>query len=183
MDKTRTYIDKGKAPLFFDLPGTGARANDRIAGRRRPEILDLVTRHGVVVVPEGNRGGIGELVELAGDEDQSFYRVLWLEDDSRVGACLGFGAVSGCDDTYDCFGLVALDEAWAAKALDAFAEWLRKAGARMARFEIDAPNATVAGLALSCGFAEEGRIEDFYRNGVDQRMLVWRPDARERLGQ
>ena len=175
MDKTRTYIDKGKAPLFFDLEVKGARVSDQVAAARRGELLELVAGRGTVVVPEGNRGGLEELVRLAGDEEQSFYRELCLDDGSRARACVGFGAVSGCDDTYDCFGLVAEDEGWTAKALEALVQWLTRSGARMARFEVDEPNEAVARLALERGFAEEGRIEGFYRDGVGQRMLMWRP--------
>lgn len=172
---TRIYIDKGDAPLFFDLSLEGAKVHDRVPADRREHLHALVKAKGPVVVPTGNREGIAELVDLARDEEQSLYRVLWLDDGRHPQACVGFGRVAATDDTYDCFGLVASDAAWAARGLRALAEWLRKAGARVLRFEVDEGNAEVVAAAQAAGFVEEGRIDDFYAKGAHHRMLIWRP--------
>ena len=177
LETTRAYIEKGEAPLFFEIELAGAQAHDRVEGAHRSAVTELVTRNATLIVPIGNREGIRELVELARDEDQSFYRVLYLEDQGRVRACVGFGAVSGCHKTYDCYGLAAEGEAWAAKGLEALVKWMGKAKARMVRFEIDEANDAVARLALERGFREEGRMDDFYADGAGQLILMWRPDG------
>lgn len=174
MEKTRTYIDKGPTPHFFALEVGGARAHDRVPAARADELRALI-RGQPLVVPSDNRAGIEEFVDLAADEEQSLYRLLWLEEGGTAQACLAFGVVSATDDTYDCFGLVAPDASWAARGLEALGLWMGRAGARLLRFEVDSGNAAIAGLALARGFAEEGRIADFYRDGSDQLMLVWRP--------
>jgi hypothetical protein len=173
---TRTYIDKGDAPLFFDVQVDHGLVHDRPLDGRGDELKELALKRAATVIPGGNREAIAELVDLAADPEQSLYRVLWLEAGGRSVACLGFGRVAATDDTYDCFGLVAADAAWAARALEALSKWLGKAKARMLRFEVDEANAAVAAAASGFGFEEEGRLAEFYGNGMHQRILMWRPD-------
>ena len=42
----------------------------------------------------------------------------------------------------------------------------------------DAPFDVTAVALVASGYREEGRIDDFVRDGVALRLLVWRPDAR-----
>jgi hypothetical protein len=175
VETTRRYIDKGQPPVFVALEIEGARAWDTVPGAHRAALIELVLKRGAVVVPRGNRAGVAELVDLAGDEEQSYYRVLWLSGNGRPEVCVGFGSVSGCEGTYDCLGVVAVDDLWAAKGIAAMSQWLSKAKARLARFEFDPPSAEVARAALVHGFVEEGRIAGFYGEGADQQILVWRP--------
>ena len=172
MEKTRIYIDKGEEPLFFDL---APHIHDRVPADRREPLLDLV-RRGEVLVPAGNRAGLGELVDTAAqDAGQSLYRVLWLEHAGAPQACLGFGMVAATDDTYDCFGVAATSPEWAGQGLAALGKWLTLAKARLARYEVDSGNAALAEASKAHGFREEGRLDDFYKDGVHQLLMVWRP--------
>ncbi|MGC4113825.1 MAG: hypothetical protein QM765_04035 [Myxococcales bacterium] len=172
MEKTRTYIDKGEEPRFFTV---APDVHDRVKPSEKKALLDLVAA-AEVVVPRGNRAGISELVDTAAEDDQqSLYRVLWLEKDGRPMAVLGFGMVSATDDTYDCFGVAAASPEWAAKGLEALAKWMELAQARMMRFEVDTAHAAVAQSAEPFGYREEGRLEDFYADGVHQLLVFWRP--------
>ena len=83
LEKPRSYIEKGEAPLFFEFSVEGALVHDRVPAPARAALEELVREQGRVVVPQANRGGIHELVALAQDEEQSLYRVLWLERGGR----------------------------------------------------------------------------------------------------
>lgn len=172
MEKTRAYVDKGEQPRFFTVaPGV----HDRVEPSQAKGLVGFVKAAGVVV-PRGNRPDLAELVETAAaDDQQSLYRVLWLERDGKPVAVLGFGMVSATDDTYDCFGVAAASPERAVEGLQALARWMEHAGARMMRFEVDTANAAVAKGAEPHGFREEGRLEDFYADGVHQLLLFWRP--------
>ena len=175
MEKTRTYIDKGEQPKFFSI---GPGLHDRVEPGQREALLALV-RSSAVLVPTGNRGDLAELVQTAAqDPDQSLYRILWLEESGAPRACLGFGVVAATDDTYDCFGVAAASPEWADRSLKALGTWLEKAGARLMRFEVDSRNAAVAEAVRAHGYKEEGRLADFYQDGVHQLLMVWRPENR-----
>jgi hypothetical protein len=175
MDKTRSYIVKGERPLFVDLDLPGVEALDRVDPARQERLVRFAREGGGAVAPCGVRSGIAELVGLARDEEQGFYRVLRLEASGEVKACLGFGLVSGCQASYDCFGVVAADWDWMGRAFDALVEWLGKAQARLARMELDTASADALSQLASRGFVVEGRLKDFYADGTDQLLLVWRP--------
>ncbi|HEY3447925.1 MAG TPA: hypothetical protein VGK67_16335 [Myxococcales bacterium] len=172
MEKTRIYIDKGEEPRFFSVaPGV----HDRVAPAQKQALVDLVNA-AALVVPAGNRPNLVELVETAAEDDQqSLYRILWLEKDGKPMAALGFGMVSATDDTYDCFGVAAADPEWAAKGLQALAQWMEQAQARLMRFEVDTSSAALAKGLEAHGYREEGRLDDFYADGVHQLLMIWRP--------
>lgn len=172
MEKTRTYVDKGGKPLFLEL---APHVFDRVPTDCAPRLVDLI-HTGELLVPGGNRNDLAELVEIAAqDPEQSLYRILWVEQDGKPQAVLGFGMVAATDDTYDCFGLVATGSGWADEGLKWLAAWLERAEARMLRWEVDSFNEALAQIARSHGFREEGRIEDFYADGAHQIIMVWRP--------
>ncbi len=173
MEKTRTYIDKGEAPRFFSV---APDVHDRVA-RGQVQGLAALVRAAPVVIPRANRQGLEELVQTAAEDDQqSLYRVLWLEQQGgEPMAALGFGMVSATDDTYDCFGVAAASPEWAVRGLQALGRWMELAGARLMRFEVDTTNAEAAQALGPHGFREEGKLEDFYADGVHQLLMVWRP--------
>ena len=59
--------------------------------------------------------------------------------------------------------------------LEALGQWMAQAQARMMRFEVDTANAAVAKSVEPYGYREEGRLEDFYADGVHQLLYFWRP--------
>jgi len=75
--------------------------------------------------------------------------------------------------------VVAADPRVQLALLDAVRETCVRSGERLVVCELphDAPF-DVAGVALlASGYREEGRIDDFVRDGVALRLLVWRPEA------
>jgi hypothetical protein len=89
-----------------------------------------------------------------------------------------FGAVLGARLVTKVHAVVAPDPRVQLALLDAVREMCVRSGERLVVCELphDAPF-DVAGVALlASGFTEEGRIEDFVREGVALRLLVWRPE-------
>ncbi len=169
----RSYLEKGPSPRFRRLTVPGASAADRVSRERQADLRAFVER-APAALPAFCRPNVLEMVELARDEEQSFYRVLALEADGGFTACVGFGAVAGCEDTYDFFGCLGADAAWALRGVDAWVEWLKAAGARLARVELDGEAAKALLSLKNLGFALEGTLGDFYGPGNDQSLVIWR---------
>ena len=90
-----------------------------------------------------------------------------------------FGTVLGARLVTKVHAVVAPDPRVQLALLDAVRETCAHSGERLVVCELpnDAPF-DVAGVALlASGYREEGRIDDFVRDGVALRLLVWRPEA------
>ena len=90
-----------------------------------------------------------------------------------------FGTVLGARLVTKVHAVVAPDPRVQLALLDAVRETCVHSGERLVLCELpnDAPF-DVAGVALvASGYREEGRIDDFVRDGVALRLLVWRPEA------
>ena len=90
-----------------------------------------------------------------------------------------FGTVLGARLATKVHAVVAPDPRVQLALLDAVRETCVRSGERLVVCELpaDAPF-DVAGVALvASGYREEGRIDDFVRDGVALRLLVWRRDS------
>lgn len=170
----RTYLEKGTAPRFLRVQVEGAQAFDRVPRGREGELASFAER-APAALPSFCRPNVLEMIALARDEEQSFYRALSLEHRGDFVACVGFGAVAGCEDTYDFFGSVGADREWALRGAKAYLSWLRAAGARMARFELDREGELALSPLAEDGLQREGVLADFYGPGADQSLVIWRP--------
>jgi hypothetical protein len=103
------------------------------------------------------------------------------DDDAPNGLVL-FGTVLGARLATKVHGVFASDPRVQLALLDAVRETCVRSRERLVVCELphDAPF-DVAGVALlASGYREEGRIEDFVREGVALRLFVWRPEEAER---
>ena len=95
-----------------------------------------------------------------------------------------FGTVVGARLAAKVHLVVGTDPRVMLALLAAVRETCERSGERLAVCEI--PHDTpfdVAGVALvASGFREEGRVDDFVREGVALRIMVWRPDRRDDQG-
>jgi hypothetical protein len=171
----RSYINKGDRPLFLEVSLAGARVLDRVPSECEAELTHFVRGWAGVAIPAGCRPAVEELVAHAHDEEQGFYRAFSLWASDRARACMGFGAISGCEAAYDFLGAIATDMDWMLKSFEAWAIWLRKARARLARIEIGQAHGPLVDALRPHGYVVEGRIDDFYSEGDHQLMVVWRP--------
>jgi hypothetical protein len=90
-----------------------------------------------------------------------------------------FGTVLGARLVTKVHAVVAPDPRVQLALLDAVRETCVRSGERLVLCELpnDAPF-DVGGVALvASGYREEGRIDDFVRDGVALRLLVWRPEV------
>ena len=97
------------------------------------------------------------------------------ETDAPTGLVL-FGTVLGARLATKVHAVVASDPRVQLALLDAVRETCVRSGERLVVCELphDAPF-DVTGVALvASGYREEGRIEDFVREGVALRLFVWR---------
>lgn len=106
------------------------------------------------------------------------YRALVVARDGTVAALALFGAVAGTEGAAKLHvallspGVSATDVG--ARLLDAVAATMRGEGARFLLAELpdDPAVGRVVELLRGCGFREEGRAPDFYRDGV--ALVFWR---------
>ncbi|MFL5617413.1 MAG: hypothetical protein ACJ79A_03355 [Gemmatimonadaceae bacterium] len=100
------------------------------------------------------------------------------ESDPLAGLVL-FGTVLGARLVTRVHAVVAPDPRVQLALVDAVRETCVRSGERLVVCEL--PHDTsfdITGVALlASGFHEEGRIDDFVRDGVALRLLVWRPEA------
>lgn len=90
-----------------------------------------------------------------------------------------FGTVLGARRVTKVHAVVSPDPRVQLALLDAVRETCVRSGERLVVCELphDA-SFDVTGIALvASGFHEEGRIDDFVREGVALRLLVWRPES------
>jgi hypothetical protein len=127
---------------------------------------------------------LGRTLEVLDDalrfEDPEFLCVLAApgESDPPLGLVL-FGTVLGARLVTKVHAVVAPDPRVQLVLLDAVRETCVRSGERLIVCELphDAPF-DVAGVALlASGYREEGRIDDFVRDGVALRLFVWRPEV------
>ena len=137
-------------------------------------------------VVEHSRGTpyLERLLEVLDDalrfEDPEYLCLLAAPGDADPPAGLAlFGTVLGARLVTKIHAVVAADPRVQLALLDAVRETCVRSGERLVVCELphDAPF-DVTGVALVArGFREEGRVDDFVRDGVALRLLVWRPEA------
>lgn len=90
-----------------------------------------------------------------------------------------FGTVAGARGVVKVHVLLGQDVRGGEALADAVQTVSRDAGERMLVAEMadDAPFCVAVQALTACGFAEEGRVPDFVRDGVAMRLLVWRSNA------
>ena len=127
---------------------------------------------------------LARVLEVLGDamrfEDPEFLCLLAARGESEPpdGLVL-FGTVLGARLATKVHAVVTPDPRVQLALLDAVRETCVHSGERLVVCELpdDAPfHVTGVALVVS-GYREEGRIEDFVRDGVALRLLVWRPEA------
>ena len=142
---------------------------------------DARTAHETIVDCYRGTPYLDRLLEVLGDalrfEDPEYLCLLAApgESDPPAGLVL-FGTVLGTRLVTKIHAVVAADPRVQLALLDAVRETCVRSGERLVVCELpdDAPF-DVTGVALmASGFREEGRIDDFVRDGVALRLLVWR---------
>jgi hypothetical protein len=100
------------------------------------------------------------------------------ESDPPSGLAL-FGTVLGARLVTKVHAVVAPDPRVQLALLDAVRETCVRSGERLVVCELpDDTPFDITGVALQAvGFREEGRIDDFVRDGVALRLFVWRPGS------
>jgi hypothetical protein len=100
------------------------------------------------------------------------------ESDPPLGLVL-FGTVLGARRASKVHAVVAPDARVQLALLDAVREICVRSGERLVVCELphDVPFDITAVALLASGYHEEGRIDDFVRDGVALRLFVWRPNA------
>jgi len=90
-----------------------------------------------------------------------------------------FGTVLGARLASKVHAVVAADPRVQVALLDAVRETCVRSGERLVVCELphDVPFDLTAVALLASGYREEGRIADFFRDGVALRLLVWRPNT------
>jgi hypothetical protein len=112
-------------------------------------------------------------------EDPEYLALLAFDDDeSRLLGLVLFGTVAGARAVVKVHGVVALEPEAAVALLDAVRQASERSGERMIVCELpdDIPFAAAAAALEASGYAEEGRVPDFVRDGVALRLLVWRAE-------
>ena len=89
-----------------------------------------------------------------------------------------FGTVAGARLVVKVHAVASADARVMHALLDAVRDACVQSGERMIVCELphDTPFALASGALVASGFHEEGRVEDFVRDGVALRLMVWRPD-------
>jgi len=112
-------------------------------------------------------------------EDPEYMALLGSDATSaQLAGLVMFGAVAGATRVTKLHHLLGGDERICAALASAVRSIASESGERMVVAELpDDPvfRSAMTGLR-ECGFAEEGRVEDFVADGVGLRFLVWRAD-------
>ena len=100
------------------------------------------------------------------------------ESDPPSGLVL-FGTVLGARLVTKVHAVVSPDPRVQLALIDAVRETCMRSGERLVVCELphDAPFDVTSVALIASGYREEGRIDDFVRDGVALRLLVWRPGA------
>jgi hypothetical protein len=95
----------------------------------------------------------------------------------EVNGLVLFGTVLGARLATKVHAVVAPDPRVQLALLDAVRETCVRSGERLVVCELphDRPFDLAAVALVASGYREEGRIEDFVRDGIALRLLVWRP--------
>lgn len=113
-------------------------------------------------------------------EDPEFLCLLSATEDSdAINGLVLFGTVLGARLATKVHAVVAPDPRVQLALLDAVRETCTRSGERLVVCELphDTPFDVAAVALVASGYREEGRIEDFVRDGVALRLLVWRPSS------
>lgn len=108
-------------------------------------------------------------------EDPEYMALLAFgEDESRLLGLVLFGTVAGARSVVKVHAVVGGEREAAEALLDAVRRASEHSGERMIVCELpdDAPFVVAAEALEASGFAEEGRVSDFVRDGVALRLLV-----------
>lgn len=62
------------------------------------------------------------------------------------------------------------------KLMEAMVEYSRKKGVRDMTLDVRVNNEKAINLYESCGFSEEGRRKDYYREPTEDAVIMWRRD-------
>ena len=111
-------------------------------------------------------------------EDPEFLCLLSaMEERGPVNGLVLFGTVLGARLATKVHAVVAPDPRVQLALLDAVRETCVRSGERLVVCELphDRPFDLAAVALVPSGYREEGRIEDFVRDGIALRLLVWRP--------
>jgi len=97
------------------------------------------------------------------------------------GGLVLFGTVVGARLVVKVHAVATLDARVMLALLAAVRESCERSGERMIVCEVprDTPFDVAAVALVASGYREEGRIEDFVRDGVALRLMVWRPGRSE----
>ena len=125
---------------------------------------------------------LARMLEVLGDalrfEDPEFLCLLSTTGDPEsVKGLVLFGTVLGARLATKVHAVIAPDPRLQLALLDAVRETCTRSGERLVVCELphDTPFDLAAVALLASGDREEGRIDDFVREGVALRLLVWRP--------
>ena len=145
---------------------------------------DARTARDIIVKEFRGTPYVARLLEVLGDalrfEDPEFLCLLAApgESDPPSGLTV-FGTVLGARLVTKVHAVVAPDPRVQIALLHAVRETCVRSGERLVVCELpdDAPFDITRVALLASGFREEGRIDDFVRDGVALRLLVWRAGA------
>ena len=113
-------------------------------------------------------------------EDPEFLCLLGASAESgTIDGLVLFGTVLGARLATKVHSVVAPDPRVQLALLDAVRETCLRSGERLVVCELphDTPFDLAAVALAASGYREEGRIDDFVRDGVALRLLVWRPES------
>jgi hypothetical protein len=115
-------------------------------------------------------------------EDPEFLCLLAEPDpDAAPNGLVLFGTVVGARLVVKVHVVASLDPRIMLALLDAVRETCERSGERLVVCEIprDVPFDVAAVALIASGYREEGCIEDFVRDGIGLRLMVWRADRAE----
>jgi hypothetical protein len=117
-----------------------------------------------------------ELLEsaLRFDDPEHMALLAFAEGGERLVGLTLFGTVAGAHAVVKIHGVVARERETAVALVDAVRQASEHSGERMIVCELpdDAPFAVASEALEASGFAEEGRVPDFVRDGVALRLFV-----------
>lgn len=108
-------------------------------------------------------------------DDAEYLAVLAFSDhDGELAGLALFGTVAGARAVVKIHAVVTAEPTAALALLEAVRDASERSGERMIVCELpdDAPFALVADALTTAGYAEEGRVPDFIRDGTALRLLV-----------
>ena len=114
-------------------------------------------------------------------EDPEYLCLLAVPDEaSAPDGLVLFGTVLGARFATKVHAVVSADPRVQLALLDAVRETCLRSRERLVVCELphDTPFDVTAVALVASGYREEGRIDDFVRDGVALRLLVWRPESR-----